>query len=97
MHRMEASFRVWTPVSDLILCTGSAQHFGSTLKDSLGPPSICVPSSHMNLTHVVGAMIVVDRQGIICGDAWGGKRSFVLSPPCQRICSCKGDLVINSQ
>ena len=73
MLRMEASFRVWTPVSDLILCTGSAQHFGSTLKASLGPPSICVASSHMNLTHVVGAMIVVDRQGIICGDAWEEK------------------------
>ena len=80
MLRMEASFRVWTPVSDLILCTGSAQHFGSTLKASLGPPSICVPSSHMNLTHVVGAMIVVDKTRNQLWGYLGGKREALSCP-----------------
>ena len=76
MLRMEASFRVWTPVSDLILCTGSAQHIGSTLKPSLGTPSICVSSSHMNLTHVVGAMIVVDTQRNQPWGCFGRKRAL---------------------
>ena len=69
---------------------GQRPAFWFNLKASSGALSIRVPFSHMNLAHVVGAMIVVDR----CGDGDGiEQRSLVLSPLCQRICSCIDDLV----
>ena len=67
---MEVSFGSGLLSAILILCTGSAQHFGSTLKASLGPPSICVSSSHMNLTHV----------GPTVGRLWKGKKGASSCP-----------------
>ena len=48
---------------------GRRPAFWFNLKASSGALSIGVSSSHMNLAHVVGAMIVVDR----CGDGMEGK------------------------
>ena len=48
---------------------GQRPAFWFNLKASSGALSIGVSSSHMNLAHVVGAMIVVDR----CGDGMEGK------------------------
>ena len=48
---------------------GQRPAFWFNLKASSGALSIGVSSSHMNLAHVVGAMIVVAR----CGDGMEGK------------------------
>ena len=53
--------------------------FWFNLKASSGALSICVSSSHLSLTHVVGAMIVVDMTEPDVG--MSGKQKGALSCP----------------